>query len=135
MDQLASKELALKAKDIGFNEPCAYYYDVEHDVIKCDLIIGNGYGVEIDEFYFKYNTMYTDMISVPTLSQLQAWIRNKHDIHVMIGVYELNWWYQLCNLSIKGKLKENSYAGNDSYEKALENGLTRACEIINRRKK
>lgn len=73
--------------------------------------------------------------AAPLQSSLQKWLREKHYLHVMIGVDDLDWWWQLYDSSANGRLKEynqitESYAGKKTYEEAMEEGLFKALEIL-----
>ena len=53
----------------------------------------------------------------------------------MIGVNDLDWWWQLYDSSANGRMKEynhitESYVWNKTYYKALESGLVKALEIL-----
>ena len=135
MDQIISKQTAILAKELGFREKCIYCYCNNGEYSVNEYSDGSGYGVEIDDLVFDYNGMYTDRFSAPSQSSLQKWLREKHNIHVMIGVDDLDWWWQLYDCSANGRLKEynyitESYAGNKSYEIVLEKALMKSCEII-----
>ena len=135
MDQIISKQTAILAKKLGFREKCIYYYCDNSEYPENEYNDGGGYGVEIDDLVFNYNGMYTDRFSAPSQSLLQKWIREKHHLHVMIGVDDLDWWWQLYDSSANGRLKEynqitESYAGKKTYEEAMEEGLFKALEIL-----
>ena len=86
---------------------------------------------------------HEDMVSLPTLSQLQKWLRDEHDIHVVITpeYYEdgftwnmqVLWWlgedYPDKYISTYGGTMSYGDTGQfDSYEHALENGLRLAIK-------
>ena len=60
--EFVTYELALKMKQIGFDEPCFMYYTYNGDLYK-----SNPYG-----------------ISAPTYSQAFRWFREKHQLHISI---------------------------------------------------
>lgn len=84
---------------------------------------------------YLYSTQPGESFPCVRHDDLVTWLRDKHHIHVMIGVDDLNWWWQLYDSSANGRLKEynhitESYAGKKTYEEALESGLFKALQII-----
>lgn len=84
---------------------------------------------------YLYSTQPGESFPCVRYDDLQSWLREKHHIHIMIGVDDLDWWWQLYDSSANGRLKEynhitESYAGNKTYYKALEAGLVKALEIL-----
>lgn len=84
---------------------------------------------------YLYSTQPGESFPCVRCDDLQAWLREKHHIHVMIGVDDLDWWWQLYDSSANGRLKEynqitESYAGKKTYEEAMEEGLFKALEIL-----
>lgn len=90
MDKLVTKETAMLAKKVGFDKSCEYYYIESNKVIHYSYLIAN-----------KDHKEY----AAPTKTELQAWLREKHHIHIMIGVDDLDWWWQLYDSSANGRLK------------------------------
>jgi hypothetical protein len=68
-------ELALKMKQLGFDEPCFGYYD--HTIKKLDTISS-----DVCERLCKHDTH----IKAPTYSQSFRWFRENHDL-----VHEISW--------------------------------------------
>jgi hypothetical protein len=67
-----------------------------------------------------------------TQSLLQKWIREKHDIHIEIRVWNDNTWSAQLVSDTYFKEDDDSYEawGCSSYEEALEIGLVEALSII-----
>lgn len=123
MERLIDKGTAILAKKVGFLLYCDHYYA--------------RYSSEIFHSHGAINNnILGDMkYAAPLQSSLQKWLREKHHIHVMIGVDDLDWWWQLYDSSANGRLKEynqitESYAGKKTYKEAMEEGLFKALEIL-----
>lgn len=86
-------------------------------------------------FEIKGTYLWTRGVLCPTLYEVQKWLREVHNIHVMIGVDDLDWWYQLYDCSEDGRMEEtNHFSGSvacqKSYEEALNNGIFDALKLI-----
>lgn len=121
-EDYVSLELAKLLKEKGFNEYVYWCYDMEGNV--------SSHGKDTN-----YNNKYFITYSRPTLYEAAKWLREVHNIHVMIGVDDLDWWYQLYDCSEDGRMEEtNHFSGSvacqKSYEEALNNGIFDALKII-----
>jgi hypothetical protein len=117
-------ELILNEKE-SFDE-CQYYFDVE-------------------DFEENYNMSNTHVIlnnkkavvcSAPTQSELQKWLRNEHNIHILmnVGIYDGEKQTFYCNVIMFGynkyKSKFRSKTSVYTFEEALEMGLEEALKLI-----
>src|SRR5690606_27932260 len=75
-----------------------------------------------------------DIYAVPIQALLHKWLREKHEIHIVIDVYFLGnsqYEYEATTFS---SLVEDGDEGNsetfDTYEEALEDGLIDALNLI-----
>lgn len=88
-------ELAVIAKEKGFNEPCLFCYRGEFDLYCHSL---GGY---LEDVEFKANSDFKDYlvnerkpnywISAPLYQQIVDWFREKHFLHIAVnidGIYE-----------------------------------------------
>lgn len=75
-NEFLTKELSLKLKDVGFDEPTTFYW--EDDKIK-PLPMND----EVEEFHFnrQYNTV-TEWICAPTINQVLRWFEKEHGMYV-----------------------------------------------------
>lgn len=122
-EELVTHKTALLSREIGFNIPTVNYY-ISHDTSR-----------PRGESLLDWNTYYTnkDRISAPTQSLLQKWLRENHNIEIIIKPWTGD---------IKGS---KTYAADvtimftrtyiklprvDTYEKALEGGLLEALKLI-----
>lgn len=132
MEQIVSLEVARLAREIGFDFMTTSYYEYRrfesNKPFEWQLTSGER---QVTNYMFPESTL----VVAPSQVFLAKWIREKHDIHVMIGIDDLNWWYQLYDCSEEGRMNEHNYltistAGRTSYEEAMEGGLRVACEMI-----
>jgi hypothetical protein len=109
-------ELALKIKQLGFDEPCFAYYDV----IKVEL---DTISSEVCERLCKHNTH----IKAPTFSQVFRWFREKYNMKPCFDwhptekyryciYYSVNTYFQICDF--------------ETYEEAELACLEKLIEIV-----
>lgn len=70
-------DLAIKLKDLGFNEPCFGYYDLDGLQINTN----HWYPENKNSSFPLPNTTNNPKISAPTFSQAFRWFREKYDCH------------------------------------------------------
>lgn len=131
-DQLITFETAKLAKEKGFNEYCYNYWIDEN--------------TQTNEHYIGKLVKEFKPIPAPTQSLLQKWLREKHNIDVVIsperyytGVnylvqaqkWDLNADPEVkLNFVIKGSCWYNDNHEYPTYEEALEKGLQEALKLI-----
>jgi len=136
-DELITFDTAKLAKEKGFN----------WDVSNAFVIRGKRVEEE-DSYHYNHNgTLYlnplkdntvTEIISRPTQSLLQRWLREEHDIHIVITTGEFfknetetAFWG--LEVSIIGAANASFIERDDfegTYEQALEKGLYQALLLI-----
>ncbi len=113
MEQLIKFETAKLAKEKGFNGLCDYSYE----------------GIVLSKTYKSWrNSDDRTEYAVPTQSSLQKWLREEHNIHIMIfPSLDLTEYY----VDVISK-EDRTFIDNplDTYEEALEIGLFEALELI-----
>ena len=135
-EELVTFDTAKLAKEKGFNEPVLAIYS------------GNqlGYIQEGDTLFKKWNHCTDATYSAPTQSLLQKWLREVHNIDVVIsperyknGVnymvqaqkWDLNANEEIHpNFVVKGSYWFNDNHEHPTYEEALEKGLQEALKLI-----
>jgi hypothetical protein len=122
-DQLVTFDIARLAKEKGFNEEVRDWYNPTQD----DELKPEGGGDMLE----KYNS--TDhLLSAPTQSLLQRWLREVHVVNVWVRHVTDD--YYICETTFKKKNKEWLYKIVDThfikYEDALEKGLIEALKLI-----
>lgn len=64
------------------------------------------------------------MLHSPTLQMAMAWLREKHNLHIIICIDDLDWSYQIVNFKNKLDVQYiKDVAGFNSYENAVEAAL------------
>lgn len=113
MDKLISFETAILAKEKGFNEVCLNNYALD----------GNSYDRK------------PVGLSAPTQSLLQDWLREKHNIYIVIlPTINMCWAFKIINIGNEN-IELPPYDGVDAYdysvyEEALEAGLFEGLKLI-----
>lgn len=132
-EQLVNLETAKLAKEKGFNTYNMYWYNS----------IGNLVNTLGTEIYYKSNQNEYNLrenIYAPTQSLLQKWLREVHNIHIVLEdsfnteTLQIK-YYPVLYPFIKNKDKDNGYdylgdVWSNTYEEALEIGLQEALKII-----
>jgi hypothetical protein len=117
--QLIQYETAIKAKEVGFNEPCENWYRDNGE------LFGKGHkagGVKPPV------SQAQNRIIAPYQSQLQEWLRKKHGKHILIdtrGYPNIPEWIIWGNL--KNGVKTKIFK---EYKEALEYGLYETLKLI-----
>ena len=148
-DELIKFETAKLAKEKCFDVPCNHYIYTSKAL---KIVNKNREGLTGDKNTFKENHTFSQKdrlhkgrmvsrnshlttISTPTQSLLQKWLREEHDIHLVIQ-YSKHWkGYQWRyddwrNREENPDMKRNSYTEFKTYELALESGLFNALKLL-----
>ena len=154
--QFVTYEIALKLKELGFDEKClaSYYTDDERNYAKdgtydCRQKISSSidfdpFKEEFDNFYINSNETY--YVSAPLWQQVTDWFREKHSIFVFIdmgkyydsyeGAYPFQAWCKIYknkelinSITVRNKL-DNENLIFYSYEEAREQAILKALELI-----
>ena len=111
-EQFVLFDTAKLLKEAGFNEPCCYNYDNV-----------NGFR------WFKIGeSIPKGWIPCPTQMLAARWLREVHNIDVMVDVYNRD--YYVCNVYKNKHLMIIRNIVTSSYEEALEEGLCEAIKLI-----
>jgi len=119
-DKIITAKTAKLAKDVGFITIVKHVYGSQ-TIPQLELYNDT-----------KYRLYTLDYYLAPTQSLLQRWLREIHNIHIIIGVNANDDYYvsKLYNLKTK---YESSIIGKETYytyEEALELALQEALELI-----
>lgn len=153
-EQFVTYEIALKLKELGFNEGCFGYYKP----MKIWMMEGGGFNGwnwanSDNSMYFLYkansfgdrtevirNSSFTTSIfttsihnvAVPLWQQCVAWFRGTHNYH--IAVYKLNnkWCGDVYDILRQCYITSNAFNNvlYHTYEEALEQAILKAIELI-----
>jgi len=105
-------DIALRMKQLGFDEPCFGFHSPIHDLMICNTKSVNNIAGEC---------------LAPTYSQAFRWFREKYNIHIRIEKYdETKWWANW------GSWTSEVY---DSYEEAERACLEKLIEIVEQKQK
>lgn len=117
-EQLISFKTAKLAKEKGFEEFCAYYYNIKTKTLKIHMYDDNPNVISLQT-----SKNAALIISAPTQSLLQKWLRVKHNIHSDSFFNGNNFTYAInCHKDWKSGFK--------TYEQALGKGLQAALKLI-----
>ena len=137
-ETLVGLEVAKLLKENGFQEFCFYYYDKNGKINEPFLENGSSKDVEfkvtLTDLLENHNYIYNYYLtySAPTLSLAQKWLREVHNIHIIIDfnpTKDNNWYY--CVLNIATNTPNSSSETFVSYEEALEESIKQALLLIN----
>ncbi len=118
MDKRITIELALLAKQKGYNWSCDEYYHF--------TTISNPPTREITECFQNFNE-YDSCLSIPTQTSLQKWLREVHAIYIWIETGSE--YLQIGCAVIDGNFHRNISEGG-TYEEALELALQKVLKLI-----
>ena len=123
MEDFVTYEQAEKLADLGFDYKCIACYDEEEFEY-------NGEPNDYNSGYYRYN-----LISAPTLTQAQKWLREVKDIHIEIK-YTINPQYEPWIgkvVIIEDYPEPNTIIDTDTcdtYEEALSEAIDKALELL-----
>ena len=135
--QFVTYEIALKLKELGFDEVClAVYFRNKFQLVK-------GFDINNVDLHVA-NQM--DAILAPLWQQCIDWFREKHDIFVFIdmkkyydsyeGAYPFQTWCKIYknkelinSITVRNKLDNENFIFY-SYEEAREQAILKAIELI-----
>lgn len=132
-EDFCSYEIAVKLKELGFDQPCRHYYTKENasdnDVWLTTAAFSpedwnNGRNAEPD--------FLKPLCSAPSLWQAQKWLRETHQWHIIIIpqmwkglVFDYSLWH-----TMRGHESKNRGFNFSTYESALSAGIEAALKLI-----
>lgn len=140
-EQFVAYEMALKLKELGFNEPCFGFWDKPYDKWTLTLQYPN----ELDYGYInKYDNI---KVSAPLWQQVVDWLRIKRNIHIEITRHENGWGSYLSKEKFGERFVKGYYAkipffyidnievdcSFRSYEVAREEAILQAIELCQKK--
>ena len=121
-EQFVTYEIALKLKELGFNEKCFGYFGIQNEV-----------KIEIS-YNSDLNLIRRDFISAPLWQQVIDWLIEKHGI--IIGYMNVNihtnlefMWCISTVEEIELNLPNKSERCFKDYQKAREQAILKAIEL------
>jgi hypothetical protein len=122
-EQFATYDIALKLKELGFNEPCFGYYDIPTKVL---------YLAEKDEYYMASH-LPSIIIAAPLWQQVIKWFIDKYKILMYVRTGDKpfdNRTYYISFIDRYGCLENY----NEDYVKVLEGTIYKTFELLNNKR-
>lgn len=121
MSKLVNFNIAKLATNKGFDEPCLHAFDpMGNEVLEYTFL---SYTPDEPEINYRYFLQYKkdNIFLRPTQSQLQSWLRDKHNIKIFIVPSDCDFSYliKIGNVKLDGETYKD-------YETALEVALNLA---------
>lgn len=126
-EDYVSLEVAKLMKEKGYDEPC------ETEV---NIYLGTWAYCDYDHVGARNSNLPTNKASYPTLYEAQKWLRNNHNIHIVIDNYACGYAWFLYKADNGTRISEYAEDGPndggcwDTYEEALNAGILEALKII-----
>jgi len=125
--EFVSYEIALKLKELGFDEPCFTYYHNINGNIRTGIV------VSIHNAWTYAGTKKIETTLAPLYQQAFKWIRKKHNIDISINTiyskYNENTIKQYSGV-IDNKTMYTNVGFYETYEEAELAGLQKMIKII-----
>jgi hypothetical protein len=117
--EFVTYELALRMKQLGFDETCCGYYD--HMIKELDTISS-----EVCERLCKYDTH----IKAPTFSQAFRWFRDNHGLKSWVQQQEIDAFIYEIRPHVLSDYKEGEIYVYDTHEETETVCLEKLIEIV-----
>lgn len=124
-DLFVPYEIALKLKELGFNEPCLASY-INRDLSFVRELFGD---VGLASFSTNHNPDYSTEITAPLFQQAFEWFRVVHNLHGDVKKHDKQW---IDFLTAKKASVINLYMWTFCFENAVSggSGMTyKECEL------
>lgn len=108
--------LAILLNKCGYNEPCEQMININ---------TGYTYYCAYDHILMRNKQLEADFVSYPTLYEVQQWLRENHNIHIIVGNSASGYWWELSKADNGTTIYDYNYSGPndcgkwDTYEKCL----------------
>lgn len=125
-NEFVSYEVALKLKELGFDEPCLCAYD------KNEMLY---HSHKTDKLFTILNSNLSNQCSAPLYQQIFRWFREKHNLYaVIIPTITMYWTFKTMTV-VEGIVEVAPYNhvdGNDypTYEEAELEGIKYLISIL-----
>ena len=145
-DEICTYEVCKLAKDKGFNTHCVPFYALDNFAAEYVDDAGDFYEVDFEkgDLYFNYpikGSLYkAKMLSAPTQSLLQRWLREEKEVFVEVHTRPhfatthtktfYVWNIQYCDCKQACRMLQDPQDTFYTYEEALEDALKYALENL-----
>ena len=125
--KLITYKTALLAKELGFKEPVQNRYRL--NMLNTDGKLRYGEPINYNDPCFQDE--YREYTSAPTQSELQAWLRDEHDVSIEVYFYDDSFQYDIWSIMHGLEfIKVDPEEIFDSYEQALEIALRKTIQKL-----
>lgn len=127
-EQFVTYEIALKLKELVFDEECSAIYNGKNLKIKHQSSISDMFDDDYD--------WDSDIIQAPLYQQAFDFFREKHNIHISVdyckySIEKLNGWYYTFDFQTDAM--PNRLGKYDTYEQAREQSILKAIELCQKK--
>ena len=122
-EQFVTYEIALKLKELGFDEPCFAWFitDMPEKNIHSPILAAQ---------YKDWTRMYNDRVNAPLWQQVIDWFREKYNIHIWITYNrEYDNPYFTCIVDIS-QINRITTGYCKEYSAAREQAILKSIELI-----
>jgi len=123
-EQFVTYPIALKLKELGFDEPCLAMFNLEHNLRFIKNKTGHPNGSR--------NSECEPNVLAPLWQQAIDWFRSNHSFH--ISIYRLNnkWCGDVYDILRQRYVTSNAFDGVlfNAYEEAREQAILKAIELV-----
>ena len=146
--QFVTYEIALKLKELSFDEPCLAYYDIEilfpiEQPLPDEFNTTKTNNIHYDDdFHYPLIKLEDDIIIAPLWSQVVDWFRDKHHTNIEINRFPniSKWGFVVTDMTIIPKqqtrkeninmsLKVADVRRFDEYFECREQAILKAIEL------
>ena len=133
-EDFCTYEQALALKKLGFRENCLYHYNIVNEFVP-NRFNAEDESITVDDLYDSLNkdTLSDIVCDVPTLAQVQKWLREVKDRDVTsiptigeFGKKKYRWEVTIFNPDY-GNASKTLFS---SYEEALSAGITECLKLL-----
>jgi hypothetical protein len=134
-EQFVTYEIALKLKELDFNEECLCTYAVNGRRFQRNPS-NNMAGEEIEEPYtWKNSLIHKSVMTAPLWQQVIDWFREKHNIiievwfdYTQININEFLWIYEIY---VNNNQHDHDGSWYDNFNECREFAILKAIELLN----
>lgn len=129
-EDFVTYEQAISLRELGFDEECTHYFIQGNQGLQ--EVQPRHFGMYYISYDFNYddsNELFEELISAPTLAQVQKWFRKNKQIHVEPNIINEN-TFRYSIKSVPYSLYRITEDIFNSYEEALLSGITECIKFL-----
>ena len=129
VNQFVTYEIALKLKELGFNEKCLYSIEYSE----------GGQTLQLNPNFKNNSQCYIGEITIPLRKQVIDWLREKHNLHIKFMIndsYDVNdktWEFEIFDIDWGGdRVVYTLYRGKGfkTFNEMRESAICKSIELI-----